>query len=87
MAIYGPMSLVVSEWLPSVIVFLDDYGLLAVQVFLVVGGYLNAKSWTRGLNASDLQFFSKASSRYLRSAFVGGAVSGCGRDSFGASLL
>lgn len=68
MAIYGPMSLVVSEWLPNVIVFLDDYGLLAVQVFLVVGGYLNAKSWTRGLNASDFQFFSKASSRYLRLA-------------------
>jgi peptidoglycan/LPS O-acetylase OafA/YrhL len=66
MAIYGPMSLVVSEWLPSVIVFLDDYGLLAVQVFLVVGGYLNAKSWTRNLIASDIQFFSKVSSRYLR---------------------
>lgn len=66
MALYGPMSDVVSEWLPHVIELLEDHGLLAVQVFLVVGGYLNAKSWTRSLVAADFNLFSKAVARYQR---------------------
>jgi peptidoglycan/LPS O-acetylase OafA/YrhL len=66
MALYGPMSDVVSEWLPNLIDFLEDHGLLAVQVFLVVGGYLNAKSWTRSLVETDFKFFSRALARYQR---------------------
>lgn len=60
------MSDVVSEWLPNLMALLEDHGLLAVQVFLVVGGYLNAKSWTRSLVAANFKFFSRALARYQR---------------------
>ena len=66
LSLYGPMSDVVFEWAPGLIGFLFDHGLLAVQVFLVVGGYLNAKSWIRGLKQADFHFFSRLVARYQR---------------------
>lgn len=44
LAFYGPMSDVVFTVAPSLINWLYDYGRMAVQVFLVVGGYLAAAS-------------------------------------------
>jgi peptidoglycan/LPS O-acetylase OafA/YrhL len=66
LAIYGPMSDVVFHSAPDFIGLLFDHGLLAVQVFLVVGGYLNAKSWIRALAQADFEFFSRVWSRYQR---------------------
>lgn len=60
------MSDVVYESVPNFIGFLFDHGLLAVQVFLVVGGYLNAKSLIRALPQTDFSLFSHAVARYLR---------------------
>ena len=66
LAFYGPMSDVVSAWAPDFIVWLYDHGRLAVQVFLVLGGYLSAKSWMRGLAQEDFKFFPRVWARYLR---------------------
>lgn len=60
------MSDVVSEWFPNLEAFFFEYGLLAVQVFLVVGGYLNAKSWTRALSKAEFQVFPRVLARYER---------------------
>jgi len=40
---YGPMAEAVQSLLPGLIAVLYDYGRMAVQVFLVVGGYLSAR--------------------------------------------
>ena len=66
LALYGPMSDVVNDWAPDFIGFLFDHGLLAVQVFLVVGGYLNAKSWIRALSQAEFEFLPRVWSRYRR---------------------
>jgi peptidoglycan/LPS O-acetylase OafA/YrhL len=41
---YGPMWDVVQPWLPDLTSWLFDYGRMAVQVFLVVGGFLAASA-------------------------------------------
>jgi peptidoglycan/LPS O-acetylase OafA/YrhL len=66
LALYGPMSDVVYQSAPDFIGLLLDHGLLAVQVFLVVGGYLSAKSWIRALAHADFEFFSRLGLRYQR---------------------
>jgi peptidoglycan/LPS O-acetylase OafA/YrhL len=55
LAFYGPMADVVAQAWPDLMEWLADHGRLAVQVFLVCGGYLSANSlgrWGR-LTASD----------------------------------
>lgn len=44
LAFYGPMADQARPLMPALIDWLDDYGRIAVQVFLVVGGFLAAKS-------------------------------------------
>ena len=66
LALYGPMSDVVYQSAPDLISMLFDYGLLAVEVFLVVGGYLNAKSWIRALTQAEFELFSRIGMRYQR---------------------
>lgn len=44
LAFYGPMSDIAQPLAPALMAFLYDYGRMAVQVFLVVGGYLAAAS-------------------------------------------
>lgn len=44
LAFYGPMSDIAQPLAPALIAWLYDYGRLAVQVFLVLGGYLAAGS-------------------------------------------
>src|SRR3989344_5093653 len=41
---YGPMSDIAQPLAPALMVWLYDYGRMAVQVFLVLGGYLAAAS-------------------------------------------
>ena len=60
------MAIVVAEWLPLLEVFLLDYALMAVQIFLVVGGYLNAKSWANSAPKSAFDFFPRLLLRYQR---------------------
>jgi peptidoglycan/LPS O-acetylase OafA/YrhL len=44
LAFYGPMADQARPLMPGFIDWLDEYGRIAVQVFLVVGGFLAAKS-------------------------------------------
>jgi peptidoglycan/LPS O-acetylase OafA/YrhL len=44
LAFYGPMTDHARLLLPSLVGWLDQYGRIAVQVFLVIGGFLAAKS-------------------------------------------
>lgn len=44
LALYGPMADRAHPLMPAVIDWLNDWGRLAVQVFLVIGGFLAAKS-------------------------------------------
>jgi peptidoglycan/LPS O-acetylase OafA/YrhL len=44
LAFYGPMTDYARPLMPSLIDWLDEYGRIAVQVFLVIGGFLAAKS-------------------------------------------
>lgn len=44
LALYGPMADRARPLMPSLIDWLNDWGRLAVQVFLVIGGFLAAKS-------------------------------------------
>jgi peptidoglycan/LPS O-acetylase OafA/YrhL len=44
LAFYGPMADYARPLMPSLIDWLDEYGRIAVQVFLVIGGFLAAKS-------------------------------------------
>jgi peptidoglycan/LPS O-acetylase OafA/YrhL len=60
------MSFVMAEWLPLIEVFLLNYALMAVQIFLVVSGYLNAKSWAQAVPQSAFDFFLRILLRYQR---------------------
>src|SRR5688572_13963016 len=44
LAFYGPMAHHVRPIVPGLIDWLDEYARIAVQVFLVIGGYLAARS-------------------------------------------
>ena len=48
LAFYGPMSDVAQPLMPSLMAWLSNYGRMAVQVFLVLGGYLAASSLAPG---------------------------------------
>lgn len=50
--LYGPVAQAAHEASPDLAAWLAEYGRLAVQVFLVVGGYLAAQSLQRALPAS-----------------------------------
>ena len=66
LVLYSPMAHVVAEWFPLLEAFLLDYALMAVQIFLVVGGYLNAKSWANAVPKSAFDFFPRLLLRYQR---------------------
>lgn len=70
MAAYGPLSDAVQHAFPDLISWLYDYGRMAVQVFLVLGGYLAARvlanGFGQGAAASLRQFVTITVKRYLR---------------------
>jgi peptidoglycan/LPS O-acetylase OafA/YrhL len=65
---YGPMSDVVQPWVPGLTSWLFDYGRMAVQVFLVVGGFLAASSLAPQGRATFSQPGRLILRRYLRLA-------------------
>ncbi|WP_119966696.1 acyltransferase family protein [Simplicispira lacusdiani] len=62
LAFYGPMSDVAMAWFPGLIAWLYDHGRMAVQLFLVLGGYLAAAS----LAPQGLARFESASQQIAR---------------------
>lgn len=70
MAAYGPLSDAVQHAFPDLISWLFGYGRMAVQVFLVLGGYLAARALAAGFGtetrASVQQFVAISVKRYLR---------------------
>lgn len=69
-AAYGPLAEAANRILPDLMDWLYDYGRMAVQIFLVLGGYLAARTlspgFTRGRMNPALQFVATAVKRYLR---------------------
>ena len=53
LAFYGPMTDVLRPVLPALLQWLDVYGRMAVQVFLVLGGYLAAAALAPQGQGSD----------------------------------
>jgi len=66
LALYSPMAAKLAEWLPQLEEFLRSYALWAVQVFLVIGGYLTAKSLSAAMPQTSAEIFAKLLTRYLR---------------------
>jgi peptidoglycan/LPS O-acetylase OafA/YrhL len=65
---YGPLAEAARDYFPSVFNWLFEYGRMAVQVFLVIGGFLAARGLSangQALDASPLPLIWK---RYLRLA-------------------
>ena len=61
---YGPISNSLHELSPTIAGFLFDYGRYAVQVFLVIGGYLACQSIPKALNRNS--YLQLVVRRYLR---------------------
>jgi len=66
LAHYGPMSDAAYDLAPWLFDWLDDYGRMAVQVFLVVGGYLAARSLMPGSVPVRWDILPQIGRRYLR---------------------
>jgi peptidoglycan/LPS O-acetylase OafA/YrhL len=63
---YGPLAEALDELLPSLSAWLYDYGRMAVQVFLVVGGFLAARSLAPRGRAAFAQPLALLWQRYRR---------------------
>jgi len=61
---YGPIPLKVHELFPAVIDAIGEYGHYAVQIFLVIGGYLSVKNLPQTIEKQGL--FKTVFNRYLR---------------------
>ena len=68
LAFYGPMADVAAQAWPASVGWLNEHGRLAVQVFLVCGGFLTAQSLSKQANFSVSQLGSLVRKRYLRLA-------------------
>ncbi|WP_354003738.1 acyltransferase family protein [Ramlibacter aurantiacus] len=68
LAFYGPMADAVRPALPALIGWLDDYGRMAVQVFLVLGGYFAAAAIAPHGIARQEAFWPALGKRYVRLA-------------------
>jgi len=65
---YGPLSDAMGDMLPSLMEWFYDYGRMAVQVFLVIGGFLAARSLAPQGRAVFAEPVSLVWRRYLRLA-------------------
>ncbi|MFC7513544.1 acyltransferase family protein [Herbaspirillum sp. GCM10030257] len=63
---YGPMADHVKPVLPDLMAWLEGPARIAVQVFLVVGGFLAAKSLTAGGNVGRIQAMQLVVRRYIK---------------------
>jgi peptidoglycan/LPS O-acetylase OafA/YrhL len=68
LAFYGPMADVVAQAWPLGMDWLSEHGRLAVQVFLVCGGYLTANSLAKLGPLAGHQIWGLVRKRYLRLA-------------------
>lgn len=68
LAIYGPLAAALQLALPQSAGLLADYGRLAVQVFLVIGGFLAARALSGDGERFPAQPFTLIGRRYLRLA-------------------
>ena len=68
LAFYGPMADVVAQAWPAWVGWMNAHGRLAVQVFLVCGGFLTAQSLSKQAHFSGAQLGSLVRKRYLRLA-------------------
>lgn len=66
LAFYGPMADVVEPLLPALIEWLDQYARMAVQLFLVLGGYLAAASLAPAGLARHSQVLPQIGRRFMR---------------------
>ncbi len=66
LAFYGPMADVVQTILPGLIAWLDKYARMAVQVFLVMGGYWAAAAIAPEGHGKPNALWPALSKRYLR---------------------
>ncbi|GAB2179794.1 hypothetical protein DLREEDagrD3_00170 [Denitratisoma sp. agr-D3] len=66
LAHYGPMADSAADLAPWLFDWLDQYGRMAVQVFLVVGGYLAARSLMPGTAPVQWDVLPQIGRRYLR---------------------
>ena len=66
LAFYGPMSDAVRPWAGPVVDGLADWGKLAVQVFLVVGGYLAVRTLAPGGLPKAIEPVTLVRSRWVR---------------------
>lgn len=66
LAHYGPMADAARDLAPWLFDWLDEYGRMAVQVFLVVGGYLAARSLMTGMARGHWELLPQLGRRYLR---------------------
>lgn len=66
LAFYGPMTDVLRPVLPALLQWLDVYGRMAVQVFLVLGGYLAAAALAPQGQGSDTPPHTLWSKRFVR---------------------
>lgn len=64
LALYGPMADAVYPAAPTLVQWVHDYALMAVQAFLVVGGYLAARSHAQA--GADFRLPALLWRRYLR---------------------
>jgi peptidoglycan/LPS O-acetylase OafA/YrhL len=65
-ALYGPLAQAWHSETPVVATWMADYGLMAVQVFLVVAGYLAAQTLSRQSTLHPLLFISRRFERLVR---------------------
>lgn len=63
---YGPVADAVESLLPDLIGWLYDYGRMAVQVFLVLGGYLAVRPLMRATGGPAPDLLRAVGTRYLR---------------------
>jgi peptidoglycan/LPS O-acetylase OafA/YrhL len=68
LAFYGPMADQARPLMPALVDWLDEYGRIAVQVFLVVGGFLAAKSLSPQAQPGLNNPFATIWRRYIRLA-------------------
>lgn len=66
LAHYGPMADAAHDLAPWLFDWLNEYGRMAVQVFLVVGGYLAARSLMTGMAKGNWELLPQLGRRYLR---------------------
>ncbi|MDP1797465.1 MAG: acyltransferase [Planctomycetaceae bacterium] len=68
-AFYGPLSDIAYPLIPTVIDVLAEYGRMAVQIFLVIGGFIAAQGLSRAVPKSGAELTRQIAKRYWRLAW------------------